>query len=348
MRQVVYVRKNNNIIEINSKRYNATTGDLLEHAESTKPSHKKKSVEGVHRPTRVAAQAPSHHPAPPKTLMRHVVKKPAAGSRPKLKAQGQVVTSPTKSPLSEITVNSTVQHMDDKRLHHAKQVHKSQLISRFGATVRPSTELATSGRAEATKNHAAADATHKPAGHHKSHKTRGDIFEQAIQNATSHKQPRLKHPRHSQVKRGVGIGGAVVLAIVALGAITAQNLPNAKLQMASAKAGFDASLPEYRPAGFSLGKLDYSEGAVATQFTSNSDDRRYTITQKRSSWDSAALRDIFVAPSYSNYQTIESGGRTIYIYGQRNATWVNGGVWYQIQSNDALSDHQLVDIASSL
>lgn len=341
-----YVRKNNNIIEINGKRYDANTGSLLDApaaSESNPKPTKPHSIDGVHRPARTVARSAAHHPESSKTLMRHAVKKPKATNK-----SNKAVTA--KRTTAEIVISKSVKQLDPKRLQHAKQVHQSKLISRFGATVPTNPQMNTYDQLAVSKvNHArknAAASHHQP--HHKT-QTTAELLEKALQNATSHEQPAIKNPKLNRAKRGVGIGAAIVLAVTTLGLVTAQNLPNARLQMASAKAGFDASLPTYKPAGYSLGKLNYSEGVVATQFKSNSnDDRGYTITQKKTSWDSAALRDVFVKTTDANYEVIESAGRTIYIYGKHNATWVNSGVWYQIQSNGSLSNRQLVDLASSL
>ncbi|MEK7594022.1 MAG: hypothetical protein AAB436_00060 [Patescibacteria group bacterium] len=330
------MRKTNNIIEINGKRYDATTGNLLDApAKTTKPSPSRRSVDGVKHSSRKPAHAKVHQPAPSQTLMRHAVKKPSQTAKTsKLRAQGHT-ESPAKLPVAEITISKSIDRLDTKRLQHAKKVHKSQLISRFGATVstKPFVEVADKPADE-------------PIAHKKS--AQDELLERALENATGHEQKHKKQPKHSRAKRTAGIAGAMVLAIGVLGIVTTQNLPNARLQMASAKAGFDAALPEYRPAGYSMGKVNYSDGVVATQFNSNSDQRNYTITQKQTSWDSQALRDSFVAPADANYQTAEANGRTVYIYGEHNATWVNGGIWYQIQSNGSLSDRQLVDLASSL
>ena len=55
----------------------------------------------------------------------------------------------------------------------------------------------------------------------------------------------------------------------------------------------------------------------------------------------------FVAPTDPNYQVVVGGGRTVYLYGSRNATWVNNGLWYVLQGNDSLSNQQLVQLATS-
>src|SRR5262249_3371 len=149
--------------------------------------------------------------------------------------------------------------------------------------------------------------------------------------ATSHEELPPPKSRPTHAKRNLSIGAAVVVSSLLFGLIVTQNLSSVRLQIASAKAGFSASLPGYKPAGYRLWHLDYSQGVVAAQFQSNSDDRHYSLTQQRSAWDSSTLRDSFVATRDPDYQTIMSGGRTIYLYGQGDATWVNGGVWYIVQ-----------------
>jgi hypothetical protein len=118
--------------------------------------------------------------------------------------------------------------------------------------------------------------------------------------------------------------------------------------MASAKAGFSVSRPGYLPAGYSLADLKYAQGAAALSFHSNSDDRRYTLSQHTSSWDSQALAGTFVSRQDPSYQTVQSGGRTIFVYGNGNATWVSDGVWYVLQSDGSLSRQDLISLAASI
>jgi hypothetical protein len=125
-------------------------------------------------------------------------------------------------------------------------------------------------------------------------------------------------------------------------------LPNWQLRMASAKAGFHASLPDYQPAGYALGKLHYGPGQVATNYHSTSNDSSYTIIQKPTTWDSQTLLEMVVMPADSHYQTVQSGDRTIYVYATNSAAWINNGIWYQLQADGTLGANQLIQIASSL
>jgi hypothetical protein len=121
------------------------------------------------------------------------------------------------------------------------------------------------------------------------------------------------------------------------------------MKVAAARAGFSASMPGYSPSGFAFkGPVQYSAGQVVVSFKSNTDDRNFKLTQQTSSWSSDSLLNNYVAAGGKEYQTYQDRGRTIYIYDGSNATWVNGGVWYQIEGNADLSSDQLVRIASSL
>jgi hypothetical protein len=359
------VRKNNNVIKLNGKRYDARTGAALwrvtEGEESLAPvkplaSIKKVRVQHSSEPPKnhhTTKHAAPHHlsrtPEPASTLMRQAVSKPTKDAKPRIKAYGHT-DSLVEMPQYKLKPKQAAQHIDEQRLKHAHHVPKSRLVSRFSAaastprpvgatTITPSlTRLATPPLAPRQP--------HPETVRAKRSRTTADLLDRAVQQATSHRQPAPK-PSNDRLKRNASISATVALAVVVLGIIFSQNLPNARLQMASAKAGFSVSLPTYRPAGYSLGQLNYTTGVISAQFKSNSDGRHYSLTQKQSSWDSATLRDSFVAATDPGYQTVSAGGRTIYLYSQGSATWVNGGIWYTVQSDGSLSQRQLVDLASS-
>ena len=60
------------------------------------------------------------------------------------------------------------------------------------------------------------------------------------------------------------------------------------------------------------------------------------------------LLDNYVSVSNRDYQTKEEKGRTVYIYDDSNATWVDGGIWYQIEGDSSLSSDQLLNIVASM
>jgi len=348
------VAKNNNIIEINGKKYDAKTGAILSgHAHTTivkpltnhgpKAATKKPTMHDVVRhPAKVAAP---HKPKPSKTLMRHAVKKPSVTpTKPKLKAQGPSDLA-VQDSLAEVVVSKSAKRIDSKKLAKASKVPKSHLITHFSAI----TSDINSPEPPVVKVEAAPP-NPKPTTTHKLKKgkpqTTSELLEHAVLNAKSHEEPAPKvHRRHKRRTRAV-IASATAIALFAF--VGYQEMPTLKFNMASAKAGFGASMPSYKPAGYSLNKLSYTTGVVATRFNSNSDDRSYTLTQKVSSWDSQALKENFVLKTSSGHQVVQSGGQTIYLYGEGNATWVNGGVWYILQGNETLTNKQLVEIAKSI
>lgn len=316
------------------------------HSRSPEPpaaaKHRAPSMQDVVRPS-------AHVPQPTRTLMRRVVSKPAASS-PHLKAQGGA-THPIEHTIMEVAPKMSAAAVDSRRLQHAQVVPKSQLVSRYNqdaaVTPRPPSHI------EAASRPAAASFSRpssRPAAAGRP-KTTADLLQRAIDQATSHRQPapKLKHSPH-RAGRIMSISTLALLSVLLFGFVLHLNMSHIKLDLASSKAGFAASLPGNQPSGFSLKGLDASTGQVALQFGSNSDSgRTYSIIEKSSPWDSITLRDAFVAPaSGDKYQTVTAGGRTLYLYGRQNITWVNAGVWYQVHSEGALSNQQLINIATSL
>ncbi|HEX7633463.1 MAG TPA: hypothetical protein VF401_04015 [Candidatus Saccharimonadales bacterium] len=367
--------KNNNIIEINGKRYDAVSGRQLHHAATGQPARRsidgvvgpvKKSVAShtiapvktpaakpatktVHRPAKPHARAPQ----PAKTLMRNSVSKPKDGFKKHVKAQGPAALA--KQPAAKLAPKPSVARLDEQRLKHAKHIPQSQLISRFGAPVNSGPAVLAAPQPAVTPLPVIPAAqpvsrTARVAAPKKQPRTTADILQTALEHANSHNQPAV-HPhkrRASRVKQITGVSIAALSLLFIVGLFGIQNVNSIKLRVASSKAGFSAALPAYRPAGYSLSKLNYGSGVVTIHFHSNSDNRTYDVTERTSNWDSAGLRDSFVAPQSSKYQTEEAAGRTIYLYGDGNATWVSNNIWYQVTGVGSLDNQQLVDLATSL
>ena len=368
-----------NTIEINGKIYNATSGALIEDKGThvSKPAIKKrKNIDGIvstvsktatqHKntaqPERSKAQF-SHHVAPPAkpkmhnvgrsaklsarrkiepshTLMRTAVKKPKVAPKHSLKAHGHT-DKLAQVPKHVVSHKPSAHSVNERRLSHAKRINKSQAVAKFSKTT-ASTFVAPKPAPKAPSH----IAPPKPIAHHP--KSTNDMLQQAIDHATSHRQPAIKK-RMTRPKRIGSVAALGVASFILIGFVISQSMPTINVKLASAKAGIEAGIPGYQPAGYHLGDLKYGAGVVAMNFNSNSDqDRKYQVTQKASEWDSTTLRDLYVQSNDKNFSTVESGGRTLYIYGKNNATWVDNGIWYQVQSTGSLSNRQLVDIAKSL
>lgn len=363
------MRKTNNTIKINGNTYDAITGEVLGGDTSTDTSESTATAGAIIKPSPVVtshkATAPAHNPKrvtnarqkarpaartpqPSKTLMRHSVRKPshAANSHDKTHLSR---TSKLAAASTTISIKKSAHHVDEKRLQHAKSISKSHKIKKFSKTEpvahQPAHPKPHQVQHHITTTHPRRATHHKPA--HRP-KTSADLLQEALHHATSHKQPAPKQ-HLSRSHRIAGLSVLVVATGLLLGLVVIQSTPAIKMRVASAKAGFAASLPGDSPAGFHMSDLSYGAGAVAMNYDSNSDsDRTFSITQKSSSWDSTTLRDTFVEKNDKNFSVIEDGGLTVFLYGDNNATWVSNGVWYQVQGNGSLSDRQLVDIAKSL
>ena len=118
------------------------------------------------------------------------------------------------------------------------------------------------------------------------------------------------------------------------------------MHIAANKAGIHATLPGYEPSGFAMaGPIQHSAGKVTVNFHSNSDSRFYSISQSVSSLSNTQLDQLF--SSNSQTQTYQQQGKTIYIYANSTATWLNNGILYKVQGNAGLSSSQILHLATS-
>jgi hypothetical protein len=107
-------------------------------------------------------------------------------------------------------------------------------------------------------------------------------------------------------------------------------------------------LPAYIPSSYSLdGTIAYEPGQVRLNFVSPNGDNLSLIEQK-STWDSAALLENYVAPKSSDYLTLNSQGLTIYIYNGNQVSWINGGIWYRLEGASKLNREEVLRIIDSL
>ena len=72
------------------------------------------------------------------------------------------------------------------------------------------------------------------------------------------------------------------------------------------------------------------------------------LFRSASNWNSDALLSNYVVAENKQYQTYMDRGRTLFIYDGSNATWVDNGVWYQIEGDSRMTTDQLVRIAASI
>lgn len=356
------------VIELNGQKFDATTGKPVSVTSPTAPQAPTgpRHLDGFSRRPGVAKQthtiSKTVHAKTQKsqTLMRKGVQKPVTPTKIHAKAVAPATHTAPVAPQPKLEA------IKPGRAIRASHIPQSNLISKFGKTpttinaavvpVKPAPGIATSQVAK----QAVAPHPHGPtvaARHTKAPASKGEVFQKAIENAVSHEAPKLKKPRvHHRIAKKLHVSPRLVtfsgmtLAVLAVGSILAyQNMPEIAMRVASARAGLNASLPAYQPSGFSLsGPIKYDSGEVTINYKSNSDNRAFNVIQKNSSWNSETLLENFVTTAKKPYQTFQANGRTIYIYDGNKATWVDGGVWFNIEGEANLNSDQLLKIADSL
>lgn len=359
------------VIEINGKKYNAVTGRIIKEESATEtikqPAPARATIQktGVildgfvkQKPTQPRhVQHATKAPQKSQTLMRHAVKKPQPLSKAPQLSQRQPITK----------TSYTVPH---QRQQAAATIQKNPLISRYGDVnhrssvvkkVQPLSVVAPASHT--TQAPSRPPATSHVSNQHNQHtspsrsKATSEHIERALSQATAHQlhpHPAVKKRRKLAHKLGISaramaLSSSVLAGVLLAGFFAIQNVPNLSMRVAAARAGFNATMPSYKPSGFSFkGPINYSAGQVTVTFRSNTDERSYSVTQRESNWNSEALLANYVENENKQYQTYIDRGRTLYIYDGSNATWVDNGIWYQVEGNSDMTTDQLVRVASSI
>jgi hypothetical protein len=373
------VAKRENVIHLNGKRYDAYSGALLNDVSprSLPATPVSKSIDGLAKPSVALATPPpkAHTPLQPaarpindvmrkpaphlkhhaakksQTLMRSTVVKPTGSLKRHLKTDTHTHALVARP---ELRIEKKLSHprVDSQRARRADRVPRSESIQRYAnprQLAAPAQPLRVTPHASALKPvHANTPVSHSVATPQASSM---DVFERALKEANSHLQP-LVHPTkkrsHRRSKQIVSFGAVALCFLVIAVFVALQNQASLTIRYANHKAGITASLPNYRPVGFSVGKFSYSAGTVAVRYDNHSSGQSFMLTQTASNWDSQSLKDDFVASADKNYQVITQAGRTIYTYGDNNAAWVAGGILYKITSGGSLTSTELVDLATSM
>lgn len=165
--------------------------------------------------------------------------------------------------------------------------------------------------------------------------------------ANDHNQRSAYQPKTSFFKRHASIFAGSLAMVILGGYLTYLNMPNISMRIAASQAGINASYPEYKPAGYSIKKLaSFENNQVVMEYQNHN--KAFKLTQQASAWDSkTTLENIVKKRAGEVYHTDQTKGLTIYTYGNQ-ATWVNGGILYNLTFDDSLSIDQIHKIATSL
>lgn len=358
-------------IELNGKTYDARTGKIIAStappkSSSTVPTRTNtetnhKTIDGFTRRRRESASAKTtahsvhKKTEKSKTLMRTAVKKPI------------VDKSHQKSDSSsQVSYHKPTSHkvVDEKRVKRASRVQQSALIKRFGTpqkAIKSTPAIIPVQPEPVAPPIPSLDIHYKKVSSLHTNQVKPNApkrtFQNAIDNCTSHTQP--AHPKTTRKQhishklrvstRAVNVTAASLAVLLLTGFIAYQNVPNLSMRVAAARAGVHGTMPGYQPAGFGLaGPIAYQPGQITIKYASRSDDRSFEVSQQSTDWNSDSLLENFIATNQATYQTFQDSGKTIYIYDNNNATWVDGGVWYRIEGKSALNNDQLLRMAVSM
>lgn len=164
--------------------------------------------------------------------------------------------------------------------------------------------------------------------------------------ATSSSQPSKSTTKKILKPAGVVVSIAIIFATGAY--LWKLNFPNLAFKIASSKAGINATMPGYVPDGYTLkGSIQTTPGSVSYSLVNA--DNKIAVSQSKTDWDSQALAENYVSPKAENYLAIQAQGLTIYMMGNNQASWINKGTWYRIESpNQPLTQEQVIKMATSL
>ncbi|HVE80736.1 MAG TPA: DUF4367 domain-containing protein [Candidatus Dormibacteraeota bacterium] len=144
------------------------------------------------------------------------------------------------------------------------------------------------------------------------------------------------------------VAAGAALAIMG-GYIWMQNYPKMAFRTAAHKAGVEATLPSYVPSSYRQDEVSYQTGEVKISFYTPGSRQKLDITQRRTAWDSDSLRENHISPKTDKYLAVQGQGLTIYFYdNNKQVSWVNHGVWYNMTGAEQLSREQILKIAYSL
>lgn len=360
-----------NLLHLNGVTYDTRTGKVVsagpEQTPHTKPLQQHRQtqpvVDGFMKPKRVRQHSQTHSSAHPpvsevkkprtqksQTLARHAVKKPE---------KNEMIERAAHKSLQPL---KTRRLFDFKKAEHASKVQKSEHISRFQNTTG---QVAPAHQPKQAQQNKSPQATQPPATAHiqppkntPTPQKQSTPLAQAVDQATSHTNTYQDESNPSGIKKTVmwtrrlsnkaRYATVALLLLAGFGIIAYSSAPIISYEIASARSGMDVERPAYTPSGFSLSKdVEYQEGSLKLRYTSHSDNRSYTVQKEKTDWNTEALRNDFVE-AQGLYQSISSRGKTIYLYEQSHATWIDGGVWYTIKDTAGLSSDQVLRIANSL
>lgn len=315
-----------------TKKMAAATGTIDGFRAAKKPV--KKVVVSDKKASRSTLNSMKRGPKQSVTLHRGIVQQPA-------KAMPTAATKVAQPPKVQSTALKAAKNPAYER---AQKIEKSPLISRFGAPVQKQT-------IQTEKKQTDEKPVKNTAPQPNSEPKKETPLQTALTHAASSPPPKQKAAKRPRKKAKLaGIGSAVLAGCLLAAYVAYLNIPSISMRVAAHQAGFAATLPGYRPTGYSFrGPIEYHPGQVTINFQAANGVKMFSLSQQETTWDSTALLENYVAKHTAQYVTYQDRGLTIYIYDGSNASWVNGGKMYTINAeNTQLDTDQILKLATSM
>ena len=264
---------------------------------------------------------------------------PMSVSRLQTETRSLAAPEPSKATPISVSVDRKAEVHPVTQRAHARPAVKHQHIQRQ--------------RMDAIKKHDPQMMHHqinKPAASPKPAKTLKDeaIIEAMSQEMKTNQKAKRKSTKHtSKFSRFVSFAVPSLAIVMLAGYFTYLSMPNLSIKMAAVQSGINAKYPGYKPDGYALnGPITFDDGQVKMRFAYADEGHDFTLTQQKSNWSSATVKEQFSDDSNKvNTSTVD--GLTIYSEGNK-ASWVNGGILYTIDGDATLSNNQIQRIATSL
>lgn len=332
---------NKKYIVVNGRAYNTVTGMPMDDIIVTN----KKTVQPTNQRGAKKTAVHATHTQRSQTLNRRHVKQPqrkALASRPERQRQSvsQSVSVKKFAPATLKAVPIKPQRADRPAEPHPVARRAAARPASNNLQMRKSRDTATLTEKPPLKV-VVKPLTPKPA-----KELKNDAIAEALQReiVTKNRRDKKHRSRFEKWASSLSVGLAVMLLA---GYLTYLSMPNISIRMAAIQSGIDAKYPGYKPDGYALnGPITFNNNEVKLSYAYADGGSSYTLTQQKSNWDSAAVKEYFSELS-DKPVTSTIDGLTIYSEGS-HAAWVNGGILYEINGNAELSSDQIQKIAASL
>ena len=284
------------------------------------------------------------------TLNRKYVKAPATRlSAEKIAKDYRAERQLRRQAIADQMNKEAAERAAKKRQNNTVKTTNAETIApKVIAEKKPTVANTASATRKVSTMTAAPVATATPAASVMTTPTPSELKEQAIAKALKNAGT-IKEP----AKPKFGLGRIILalscaaISVFAIVYFVNLNMPDFSLRVAAMQTGIEATYPSYIPYSFSLKDIESEKNKITIRFN-NTENKSFTLTEEKSSWDSTTLLNNYVKIKYTDYSTIREQGLTIYV-ADNKATWVSGGIVYEIVSDaGVLSKNQINSIATSL